>query len=49
MAHINAVLAPKGRLMLAQCVVDDGWSLPGTVERFQVSVTTVSRWACPYR
>lgn len=27
MTHANALLTPKGRLRLAQTVVDDGWTL----------------------
>ena len=26
MSHPNAFLAPKGRLELAQCIVNDGWT-----------------------
>jgi transposase InsO family protein len=47
--HANATLTPKGRLLLAQCVVDDGWSLRRAAERFQVSVQTAARWAARYR
>lgn len=49
LSHSNAILAPKGRLLLAQCVVDDGWPLRRAAERFQVSVTTAVRWASRYR
>ncbi len=49
MSHRNAPLSPLGRLRLAQCVVDDGWSLRRAAERFQVSVPTASRWAARYR
>jgi transposase InsO family protein len=42
-------LAPRGRLALAQCVVDDGWPLRRAAERFQVSATTAARWAGRYR
>ena len=49
MSHVNAILAPKGRLMLARCVVEDGWPLRRAAERFQVSATTASRWAARYR
>lgn len=49
MSHRNAILAPKGRLRLAQCVVDDGWALRRAAERFQVSVPTAQRWADRYR
>jgi transposase InsO family protein len=36
-------------LLLARCVVDDGWSLRRAAERFQVSATTTARWATRYR
>ena len=49
MSHANALLAPAGRLRLARCVVDDGWSLRRAAERFQVSVPTAQRWAGRYR
>jgi transposase InsO family protein len=49
MSHANAILTPKGRLRLARCIVDDGWPLRRAAERFQVSVTTASRWAARYR
>jgi transposase len=49
MSHANALLTPKGRLRLARCVVEDGWSLDRAAERFQVSVTTAARWAGRYR
>jgi transposase InsO family protein len=47
--HRNAPLSETGRLRLARCVVDDGWPLRRAAERFQVSVTTASRWAHRYR
>jgi len=49
MSHPNAFLAPRGRLQLARCVVDDGWPLRRAAERFQVSVPTAARWAGRYR
>ncbi len=49
MSHANARLAPRGRLALARCVVDDGWPLRRAAERFQVSPTTAARWAGRYR
>jgi transposase InsO family protein len=48
-SHRNAPLSETGRLRLARCVVDDGWSLRRAAERFQVSVTTAVRWAGRYR
>jgi hypothetical protein len=49
MSHANACLTPRGRLKLARCVVEDGWSLRRAAERFQVSVPTAQRWAGRYR
>ena len=49
MSHNNAILAPKGRLKLARCIVEDRWPLRRAAERFQVSVTTAARWASRYR
>ena len=49
MSHPNAFLAPKGRLQLARCIVDDRWPLRRAAERFQVSVPTAARWADRYR
>ena len=49
MSHPNAFLAPKGRLQLARCIVEDGWPLRRAAERFQVSVATAARWAGRYR
>jgi transposase InsO family protein len=48
-SHANAKLAPRGRLELARCVVDDGWPLRRAAERFRVSATTAARWAGRYR
>lgn len=49
MVHRNAPLSETGRLRLARCIVDDHWPLRRAAERFQVSVTTASRWAARYR
>ncbi|MER7989172.1 IS481 family transposase [Streptomyces noursei] len=49
MPHRNAPLTETGRLRLARCVVEDGWSLRRAAERFQVSTTTAKRWADRYR
>jgi hypothetical protein len=48
-SHANAILTPRGRLLLACCVVDDRWPLRRAAERFSVSVTTAKRWADRYR
>lgn len=49
MSHRNAPLSETGRLRLARCIVEDGWSLRRAAERFQVAVTTAQRWAKRYR
>lgn len=49
MTHRNASLTPKGRLKLAQLVVDNGWSCRRAAERFQTSPATASKWAERYR
>jgi transposase InsO family protein len=49
MPHRNAPLTETGRLRLARCVVEDGWSYQRAAERFQVSPTTARRWAGRYR
>ncbi|MBC6451748.1 IS481 family transposase, partial [Actinokineospora xionganensis] len=49
MSHRNATLTPRGRLLLARCVVDDHWPLRRAAERFQVSPRTAHRWAVRYR
>ena len=49
MSHANALLTPRGRLLLARCVVEEGWPLRRAADRFQVSATTAARWAGRYR
>ncbi|HEX6878063.1 MAG TPA: IS481 family transposase [Nocardioidaceae bacterium] len=49
MVHANALLTPRGRLALAVCVVEEGWSLRRAAERFQTSPQTAGRWAARYR
>lgn len=49
MSHANATLTPRGRLALARCVVEDGWSVRRAAERFQTAPPTAARWAGRYR
>ncbi|MGV6994232.1 leucine zipper domain-containing protein, partial [Gordonia sp. YY1] len=49
MSHRNAPLTELGRLRLARCVVEDGWSICRAAERFQVAPTTAQRWVRRYR
>jgi transposase InsO family protein len=46
--HANAVLTPRGRLMLARRVVEDGWPVVRAAEHFHVSWPTANRWASRY-
>jgi len=49
MTHANALLTPKGRLRLARCVVEDGWTYARAAGRFQCSTATAKKWADRYR
>jgi transposase InsO family protein len=46
--HANAVLTPRGRLLLARRVVDEGWPIVRAAEHFNVSWPTAKRWASRY-
>ncbi|UXA20345.1 IS481 family transposase [Mycobacterium sp. SMC-4] len=48
MVHANAVLTPRGRLMLARLIVDEGWPIVRAAEHFHVSWPTAKRWAVRY-
>lgn len=43
MVHANAPLTPKGRLLPAQRIVDDGWPVVRAAEHFNVSWPTAKR------
>ena len=49
MTHRNAFLTERGRLTLAQCVVDQGWPLRRAAERINCSPATAKKWADRYR
>lgn len=42
--HPNAPLTPVGRRRMVACVVDQGWTVTVTAERFQVDPKTVRKW-----
>lgn len=42
--HPNAPLTPTGRRRMVQCVLERGWSVEATAERFQVDAKTVRKW-----
>jgi transposase InsO family protein len=48
MVHANAVLTPRGRLLLARRVVEEGWPVVRAAEHFNVSWPTAKRWASRY-
>lgn len=42
--HPNAPLTPEGRRRMVSCVIDEGWTIEATAERFQVDAKTVRKW-----
>jgi transposase InsO family protein len=49
MVHANASLTPRGRLALAELIVEGGWSYRRAAERYQCSPATAKKWADRYR
>ena len=42
--HPNAVLTPAGRRKMVGCVIERGWTIEATAQRFQVDAKTVRKW-----
>ena len=42
--HPNAPLTPEGRRRMVACVLDQGWTIEATADRFQVDAKTVTKW-----
>ena len=42
--HPNAPLTPEGRRRMVTCVIEQGWTIEATAERFQVDAKTVRKW-----
>jgi len=42
--HPNSPLTVEGRRRMVRCVVDRGWTVAATAERFQVDAKTVRKW-----
>ena len=42
--HPNAPLTPEGRRRMVGCVLERGWTIEATAERFQVDAKTVTKW-----
>ena len=47
--HLNAPLTPEGRRRMVACVLDRGWTIEQTAERFQVDAKTVRKWRDRFR
>ena len=46
--HPNAPLTPVGRRRMVACVLDQGWTVTATADRFQVDAKTVRKWRDRY-
>jgi transposase len=46
--HANAVLTPRGRLLLARRVVEEGWPIARAAKHFHMSWPTAKQWAPRY-
>ena len=46
--HPNAPLTPEGRRRMVACVLDRGWTVEATADRFQVDAKTVCKWRDRY-
>jgi transposase InsO family protein len=42
--HPNALMTPVGRRRMVACVLERGWTVEATAERFQVDAKTVRKW-----
>ena len=42
--HPNASLTPEGRRKMVALMIDGGWSIEATAERFQLDARTVPKW-----
>ncbi len=47
--HPNAPLTPEGRRRMVACVLESGWTVEATAERFQVDAKTVRKWRERFR
>lgn len=47
--HANAMLGPKGRLVICQLVTEQGWSLTEAAEATGVSERTAYKWVGRFR
>ena len=42
--HPNASLTPRGRRKMVACVIERGWTIEATAQRFQIDAKTVRKW-----
>jgi transposase-like protein len=42
--HPNAALTQRGRLKMVRLVINDGWTIEATADKFQVDAKTVTKW-----
>ncbi len=47
--HPNAPLTLEGRRRMVACVLESGWTVEATAERFQVDAKTVRKWRDRFR
>lgn len=47
--HPNARLTPLHRHKMVGCVIEKGWSIEATADRFQVDAKTVRKWVARFR
>ena len=46
--HPNTQLTPRHRRNMVECLLDKGWTVETTAERFQVDAKTVRKWRDRY-
>ena len=46
--HPNASLTPRGRRKMVACVLEQGWSVEATADRFQIDAKTVRKWCARF-
>ena len=46
--HPNARLTPRHRLNMVTAVINNGWTIEQTAQRFQIDAKTVRKWRDRY-
>ena len=47
--HPNAPMTAEGRRRMVECVIEYGWTIEATADRFQVDAKTVRKWRDRFR